>query len=130
MAGLQRKKNEDALLLALACGASVDAAAKKYQLSERTIYRRLEDPDFRHRLQLIRGGMIQRASAMLSAAAGEAVRTLLSLQKESVTPAVRLGAARAILEIGIKLRHLVDMEERLTEVERQLRETDNRGTER
>ena len=37
----QRKKNEDALLLALACGATVEAAAKQSGVTDRTIYRRL-----------------------------------------------------------------------------------------
>ena len=39
----------------------------------------------------------------LTAAATEAVRTLLELQKAAAPPAVRLGATRSILEIGIKL---------------------------
>jgi hypothetical protein len=122
--GVQRKKNEDALLLALACGVTVEAAAKQCQLSDRTIYRRLEEPEFCARLQAIRADMVKRASAMLTAAAGEAVRTLLALQKESVAAAVRLGAARAILEIGIKLRELVDVETRLAVVEARIQELD------
>jgi hypothetical protein len=117
MAGSQRKKNEDPLLLALACGASVEAAARQCKLSERTVYRRLEDPEFKGRLDSVRSDMIQRSAGMLTAAAGEAVRTLLSLQKDTTPAAVRLGAARAILEIGIKLRQLVELEQRLAEVE-------------
>ena len=39
--------------------ASVEAAAKKCQLSERTIYRRLEDEEFYLRLQAIRSDMVQ-----------------------------------------------------------------------
>ena len=36
-----RKKNEDALLVALACGATVESASRQCGLSERTVYRRL-----------------------------------------------------------------------------------------
>ena len=54
---------------------------------------------------------------MLTAAASEAVRTLLSLQKESAPPAVRLGAARAVLEVGMKLREVVDLQARMEELE-------------
>jgi DNA-binding NarL/FixJ family response regulator len=45
-----RKKNEDTLLLALACGATVEAAARQCDLTERTVYRRLSDADFKARL--------------------------------------------------------------------------------
>jgi hypothetical protein len=116
----QRKKNEDPLLLALACGATVDAAARQCGLSDRTVYRRLQDPEFQKRLEGLRADMIQRSAGMLTAAAGEAVRTLLSLQKDATPAAVRLGAARAILEIGIKLRQMVEIEQRLVEVEEML----------
>jgi hypothetical protein len=63
--------------------------------------------------------MVKRSAGMLTAASGEAVRTLMSLQKESMPPAVRLGAARAVLEIGIKVRELVDLETRIAALEQQ-----------
>ncbi len=62
--------------------------------------------------------MVKRSAGMLTAAAGEAVRTLLSLQKESVPPAVRCGA-RAVLEIGIKVRELADLETWIAALETQ-----------
>lgn len=111
------RKGEDALLIALACGATIEAAAAQCGIVPRTIYRRLKDPLYKARLSKIRGEMIERATGMLSAAAGEAVRTLLSLQKAAVPPAVRMSAARAILEIGMKLREVVDLESRMTELE-------------
>jgi hypothetical protein len=111
------KKSEDAFLIALACGATVEAAAAQCGIAERTAYRRLKDPEFKSRLTRTRSEMIERATGMLTAAAGEAVRTLLSLQKSAVPPAVRMSAARAILEIGMKLREVVDIEERLNRLE-------------
>lgn len=120
MAGPQRKKSEDPLLLALACGATVEAAARQCGLSDRTVYRRLQDPEFKRKLENVRADMTQRSAGMLTAAAGEAVRTLLSLQKDAIPAAVRLGAARAVLEIGIKLRQMVEIEQRLTELEVQV----------
>ena len=90
----QRKKNEDPLLLALACGATVESAARQCGLSDRTVYRRLQDPGFKHRLDKARADMVQRSSGMLTAAAGEAVRTLLALQRDPMPATVRLGAAR------------------------------------
>ena|SRR6185437_1139245 len=117
MPSLRRKKNEEPLLLALACGATVEAAARQCGISERSAYRRLHDPEFKKRLEKVRADMVERSSGMLTAAAGEAVRTLLALQKEATPAAVRLGAARAILEIGIKIRQMVELEKRLEELE-------------
>ena len=114
-----RKKEDEALVLALACGASVEAAARKCKLHERTVYRRLEDPTFRAKVQEARGEMVKRSAGLLTAAAGEAVRTLLALQKDSTPPAVRLGAARAVLELGIKVRELADLESRIAALEQQ-----------
>ncbi len=119
--GAKRKKNEDQLLLALACGATVEAAARQCSLSERTVYNRLAEVEFQTRLDQIRADMVQRSSGMLTAAASEAVRTLLALVKDS-TPAVRLGAARAILEIGMKIRQMVELEVRMGELEKLVEE--------
>jgi hypothetical protein len=48
------------------------------------------------------------------------VRTLLDLQKPAAPPAVRLGAARSVLELGVKLRAAAELEERLTALEEQV----------
>ena len=120
MADRFRKKADDALLLALACGATVEKAAQQVGLSERTVYRRLREPDFRRRLQAVRTDMVQRSAGMLTAAAMEAVKTLLALQGASTPAAVRLGAARAVLEIGIKLREVADLDQRLAALEEQM----------
>lgn len=115
----RRKKNEDGLLLALACGASVEAAARQCEITQRSVYRRLSDRAFRTKLQELRTDMVRRAAGMLTAAANQSVSTLLALQKESVPAPVRLGAARAVLELGIKVRELVDLETRIAALEAQ-----------
>jgi len=54
MPSLRRKKNEESLLLALACGATVEAAARQCGFSDRTVYRRLQEPEFKKRLEQVR----------------------------------------------------------------------------
>jgi hypothetical protein len=121
MAQKGRRGADEALLMALACGATVEAAAQKAGLSEATAYRRLKDPAFQKRLRDLRADMLQRTAAMLTAASGEAVKTLLVLLKDSVSAATRLGAARAILEIGMKVRETAELEQRIASLEEQLR---------
>jgi hypothetical protein len=120
MASNAQKKSEDALLMALACGATVEAAARQCGLSDRTVHRRLSDPGFRQRLQQVRSDLVQRTTGALTAASTEAVRTLLELQKGPTPAAVRLGAARSVLEIGLKLREAAAVEERMAEMEHEL----------
>ena len=109
--------NED-LMIALACGATVEAAAAKAGIAERTVYRRLDDPDFRQKLQEFRSNMVERASAMLSASGLEAVKTLLGLMERTIPHATRLGASRAVLELGMRLRDLLEVEQRLAALEK------------
>jgi hypothetical protein len=109
--------NDDALILALACGANVEAAAKKAGMSRRTVTRRMQDPIFRRKVDEKRGELLYRTAAMLNAGCGEAVKTLLGLQQGSAPPTVRLGAAKAILEQAIRLKEVVDLEQRIAAIE-------------
>ena len=118
MPGGARKDADHALMLALACGATKEAAARKAGVSESTVYRRLKAPEFQRELNELRSDMVQRATGMLTAATMEAAKTLLTLQDPSIPPAVRLGAARATLDFGLKMRQIVELEERLIAMER------------
>jgi transposase len=117
MAHQGRRRTDHQLLMALACGATVEAAARQTGLSESTVYRRLQSPEFKRELNQLRSEMVQRAAAMLTAASMESVKTLLELQKSPNPGATRLGAARSILEIGIKLRSMAELEVRVGELE-------------
>ena len=117
----QRKKSEDAVILALACGATVETAARQCGLAERTVYRRMKEPDFKKRLKQVRADIVRRTAGALTAAATESVRTLMELQKSPSPPPVRLGAARAVLELGMKVREIADLEERLVAMEERLK---------
>jgi hypothetical protein len=70
-----RKGADQALLVALACGATVENAARKAGLGERTAYRRLRDPVFLQQLQQLRAEMVQRTAAMLTGAGMGSVKT-------------------------------------------------------
>jgi hypothetical protein len=114
------KKADDVLLQALACGSTVDNAATRAGVTARTVYRRLKDADFQQRLRALRADMVQRTAGMLTAAGGESVKTLLALHDAATPAAVRLGAARTTIELGIKLRENTDLAERIAAIEAQL----------
>jgi hypothetical protein len=114
-----KRRVDHKILMALACGATAESAARQAGVSESTVYRRLDDADFRRRLQKIRADMVQRTAAALTAAGAEAVRGLLELLRGARAEAVRLGAIRSVLEIGMKVREFAELEERLATLEQQ-----------
>ena len=94
-------------------------AAIEAGVSERTVCRRLEDSGFRLELSKAWAQLVSQAIGMTSKNAASAVDTLVELlSAESET--VRLGAARAILEVGTRLRESAELEERLGHPESQL----------
>jgi hypothetical protein len=111
-----RKTANDKLLMALACGATVEAAAQSAGVSRSTAHRRLKDTAFCRRPRQSRSELAQRIAGMLSAG-GEAVKTLLRLMREVAPPAVQLGAARATIELGMRLREVGELEERVADLE-------------
>src|ERR1700716_1948767 len=112
MAQKGKRGTDHRLLMALACGAKAENAARQIGVSESTVYRRQADPEFRRRLQEIKTDMVRRTAGSMTAAGPEAVRTLLELMKTTVPPATKLGAARSILEIGQEAREFAELEER------------------
>ena len=112
-----RKTADEALLRALACGATVENAARTAGISARTAHRRLKEEAFQKRLRDLRAEMVQRTAGMLTASGMEASKTLVSLLDPTVPATVRRGAAQTILELGLKLRETAEMEERIAALE-------------
>jgi hypothetical protein len=116
-----RKGADRALLQALACGATVEHAARKAGLSERTAYRRLDNPAFVEQLDQLRADMVQRTAAMLTGAGMGSVKVLVDLQSDVAVPAsVRRRSARDVLEMSLKFRETAELEQRLAAVEARL----------
>jgi hypothetical protein len=111
-------------VLPLAGGLTVAAAARRAGVGERTAYRRLADAGFRARVTEARAAMVERAVGRAADGMAADAATLRSLLR-SDKPSVQLGAARALLELGLKLRDGVELEERirrLEEAQRQVQE--------
>ena len=121
MARPKRLEVDRVLLQALACGATVEHAARKAGVGERTVYRRLAEADFVRQLRDLRTEMVQRTASMLTGAGMGAVKTLVDLQADvAVAAGVRRRSARDLLEMGLKFREAIDLEQRLAAVEARL----------
>ncbi len=116
MAGNGRHNADDAIAAALAAGKIVRDAAAEVGVAERTIHRRLSEAGFRARVDELRSELVATALGRMAdtmADAADTLRRLLGAESE----AVRLGAARSILELGCRLRESVELEQRLTTLE-------------
>lgn len=120
MAHQGRRRADDGLILALACGATVENAARQAGVSEMTVFRRLREPEFQAKIKATKQEMVERTARMLSAAALESVKTLLDLQNKNQPASVRHSAARTIIEFGVKLRENAELFERVAALEAQL----------
>ena len=115
--GNRSRANADELIVAaLAAGHTLQEAAETAGVSPRTVSRRLNDHAFKQRIQTLRGEMIGQAVGRMADGMSDAAATLRKLLKAK-GESVRLGACRAILELGVKLREAVEFEERLATLE-------------
>jgi hypothetical protein len=120
MARPKKHRGDELLIAALASGATKESAARHAGVSLRTVHRRLDDPQFCRALQAFRTDIVQRTAGALTAAGLEFVKTLVRLAGTGAPPATQLGAARAGLEIGMRVREQTDLEVRLTAMEERL----------
>lgn len=114
-----KKNADDSLLLALAAGQSVEDAAQSARVSARTVYRRMADPEFAEKVREARSRLLGQTLGRLIEANTKAADTLKALL-DSKSDVVRLGAARSILELCLKVRQSTETDARLAEIEQHL----------
>ena len=112
MAHRGRHGADSALVVALAAGMTRQQAAKQAGVSLRTVARRLNDPAFRQQIVEARATTAEQIMARLTAGGLLAVQALLGLLSAE-SESARLGAARAILELGVKFRETEELEARI-----------------
>ena len=117
MATRGKKAVDDALVLALAAGGSVADAARHVGCCEKTVRRRLQDPLFREAVRKLRGELLERAVGRLTGLGLRAADQLGELMDSGQREQTRLGAARATLDFMLRGTELVEIEQRLANLE-------------
>jgi hypothetical protein len=113
-----RVSADDRLAAELAAGKTVRDAATAAGVAERTAHRRLADPGFKAHVADLRGQMVAAAAGQLADGMGEAagvLRALLGSEDEHV----RHKAAVKLIELGLKVVELAELERRVSELEQQ-----------
>jgi hypothetical protein len=109
------------LALALARGKTVKEAARIAGMSRRTATRPLREPDLRAKVNGFRKGMVDQALGRLVESMTTAADTLKDLCKDDQPAAVRLHAARSIIDGTVKVAEFSNFEERLQALEREIK---------
>jgi uncharacterized membrane-anchored protein YjiN (DUF445 family) len=104
--------------LSIASGRTVKDAAISNNVSIRAVAHWLKhDPPFVQRVDSLRADMISRAAGRIANDMTSAAKTLRKLLRDPDSR-VRLGAARAVLENGVRLRENTVLEARIVELEK------------
>jgi hypothetical protein len=111
-----KQSNREKALIALLETTSVRQAAEKCGLSERTLFKFLEDADFKTEYRNARRQTVESAIAKLQNAASEAVERLKDLM-HCENPVVEARCAQIIYENSVKGMEMLDLAERLEEIE-------------
>jgi hypothetical protein len=112
-----RRSYDEQLALAIASGLSVDEAAAKLGVSRTAAFRRWRVPAVKQRVVQLRQEMTDRAVGLLAESLCEAVTTLKQLMRDGETDSLRLKAAERLLETGLKVVALSQLEQRIVDLE-------------
>ncbi len=114
--GSRRPQREDAALAALLSEATIPLAAAKAGIGESTLLRWLQEPAFKAHYRAARRAVVESAVGRLQQVATQAVDALTRNLSCGI-PAVEVGAAKAVLDQAIKAVELVDLAERVEQLE-------------
>ena len=112
-------RKQDEAIAALLTVPTVSAAARRIKVSETTLWRWLQEPQFQRAYRAARRQVVEAAIGRLQQACGDAVTAL----RRNLTGrgAVSVSAARAILGQAIEAIEIMDLAERVEALEQQSR---------
>ena len=114
--GEKLSRKEEQAIVALLQQPTLQAAAASVGVSDVTLWRWLQQPDFQARYRAARRQLVEGALANLQQATSEAATTL----RRNLTcgvPSVEIRAAVAVLDQAVKAVELLDLEERVQALE-------------
>lgn len=103
---------DEKLITALAMCGSVAATATQLGIAESTIYRRLQDNEFRSKLETVKGDTLRECKAVYMESAEKARAVVESImENDRVNPATRLQASQTIINTAVKFIELAEKAE-------------------
>lgn len=110
---------EELILSALLSCPTIKEAAEKSTVPARTINDYLAKPEFMARYQAAKADLVKRASDKIQGKMSKAVDVIDELMEDEETPpAVRLNAAKTLLEYGVEIHKNEQIIERIVRLEK------------
>ena len=119
--GEKLSRKQEAAIAALLSHGTVKAAAQAVGVSEATLWRWMQLPEFQTRHRAARTSVVETAIGLMQQACTGAVATLVKVMQDETAPAsARVGAARTVIEQSLRAVELVDLQERIERLEETL----------
>lgn len=113
------KTNDDRIIAALLSTSTITEAADVVGISRRTINNRMNDPEFKAKLNAARKELWRGCATALQAKLGGAIQTIVEIMEDEKTPQqTRLSAAESIVRNALKISEQADFAERLEAIEK------------
>ena len=116
-ARFQKLRGEPKALLLISQGLTLNDVAGQVGVSDRTLRRRLRDPQYQARIGQLRADYMAEAVSKLAHASTTAVDTLIELATSANSETARLGAAKAILEYAVSVGENLEVRQRISALE-------------
>lgn len=118
---LSRKREQ--AIAALLVHPTLGQAAQAIGIGEASLWRWLQDNDFQAEYQQARRQVVSQAIGQLQQATGEAVQCLRDIMGNPDAPGhARVSSAKTVLEVAIKSVEIEDLERRIRDLEKLLKE--------
>lgn len=119
--GEKRSRKQEEAIAALLSHSSIPEAARAINLGEKTLWRWLQDDDFRKAYMEARAEVVRHAVVQVQTCMNEAVGTLREVMSDPQAPASsRVSAAKSMLDLGVKAVEVEDLSSRLKRLEEKL----------
>jgi hypothetical protein len=117
-----RQKKKTGLALAIARGESITAWARQNEVPRRSAFRWASDPKVRGAVEAWRRRALNRAIGRMAGLAMKAADGIARLAESAESESVQLRAWRAILADQMAVSRFSNLEQRMVEIEEQLRD--------
>lgn len=112
-------EKDSLLAIAIASGTSISDVAAQADIDRSTVYRKLENPEFKRLVAEYRDRLIATALGRIAdnmTRGADVLAQMLDCPKEHL----RMRAARQLISLGLRMRDSVDLTTRMREVEVEL----------
>ncbi len=109
---------DEKVIIAMLGNPSLRTAAKCAGLAESTLRRKMQNEEFMSAYERIRQRVLNNACGRLQYSISTAVAILCELMNKDQPASIRLGAASKIIDYALRSNEMLNLEYRMSEVER------------